>query len=77
MGQMAAMEDLARGMIDFESPDHQVRENMAVPEPRPELHGDLWRFRFPWIKTAVAAPVYNGDLSIVNRTERTFQLWPN
>ncbi|MGI8826791.1 MAG: hypothetical protein ACR2JC_14295 [Chloroflexota bacterium] len=49
----------------------------AVPEPRPALQSNRWRLRFPWVKTAVSAPTYDGQLLIANRTDLTWLVWHN
>lgn len=49
----------------------------AMPEPHPRLQPDRWRFHFPWVKTAVSAPIYNRELLIANRTDRTWLVWHN
>lgn len=46
-----------------------------VPETAPRLRPDRWRYRFPWVKTAVSAPIYDGQLIIANDTDFTWQIW--
>jgi hypothetical protein len=63
--------------IYVDSPLDGDRAPVATPEPHPYLQPDGWRFRFPWVKTAVSAPTYDGELLIANRTDATWLLWHN
>ena len=44
------------------------------PETAPRLQRQWWRFRFPWVKTAVGAPTEDDDLLIVNATDEAWML---
>jgi hypothetical protein len=46
----------------------------AVPQPAPRLFRHRWRFRFPWVKTAVGAPIDDEGLLIDNRTGDAWRL---
>jgi hypothetical protein len=46
-----------------------------VPETAPQRQPNRWRYRFPWVKTAVSAPIYDDELTIDNQTDFTWQLW--
>lgn len=50
-----------------------------TPKPSPGTKGkpqrNLWRFRFPWVKTAVSAPTDDDELRIENLTSRTWALY--
>lgn len=77
MAMMIAVEDECARTICVDPPlDHRARVD-PVPEPRPDLQPNRWRFRFPWVKTAVSAPSYNGEILIANRTYETWLLWHN
>lgn len=47
----------------------------AIPETAPQRQPNRWRYRFPWVKTAVGAPLYDDELLIDNRTPHAFALW--
>src|SRR5579875_2538087 len=46
----------------------------AVPETEPRLQPNRWRYRFPWVKTAVGAPLYDNVLLVINQTNRSWLL---
>ena len=72
-----AVEDDTARTIYVDPPFDDGSETSAVPEARPHLQPHRWRFHFPWVKTAVSAPTYNGELLIANRTNQTWLLWHN
>jgi hypothetical protein len=45
-----------------------------IPEPAPQLQRHWWRFRFPWTKTAVGAPLGDEQLLIDNQTPEVWTL---
>ncbi len=71
------LEHEAGRTIDVEPPFDDGPRTDAVPEPHPHLQPNRWRFHFPWVKTAVSAPTYNGEILIANRTDQTSLLWHN
>lgn len=63
--------------IYVDPPLDEGRGKVSMPRPWNRRQGRRWRLYFPWVKTAVSAPTYNGELLIVNRTEHTWLLWHN
>ncbi len=45
-----------------------------IPLPAPRLRRHWWHFHFPWIKTAVGAPMGDETLLIDNRTAESWRL---
>ena len=72
-----AVEDETARTIYVDPPFDDGPRTDAVPEPRSHLQPNRWRFHFPWVKTAVSAPTYNGELLIANRTDHTWLVWHN
>src|SRR5579884_1536277 len=72
-----AVESSTAGTIYVDPPVDDSHQSDAVPEPHPHLQPSRWQFRFPWVKTAVSAPSYNGELLIVNRTRQRWLVWHN
>lgn len=72
-----ALEDETTRTIYVDPPIDEGPPTKAVPGPEPHLQPNRWRFYFPWTKTAVSAPTYNGELLIANRTDQTWLVWHN
>jgi hypothetical protein len=72
-----ARQDETGRTIYVDAPWHDRPQVEAVPEPHPHLQPNRWRFHFPWVKTAVSAPTYNGELLLANRTDHTWLVWHN
>jgi len=52
-----------------------VRDSPTMsPRTSPKRWRNLWRFRFPWVKTAVSAPTDDEELLVENLTGRTWQV---
>jgi len=56
---------------------HPPPDHVLAPQPDPKLQPNRWRFYFPWTKTAVSAPTYNGEILLANRTRRVWMVWHN
>lgn len=69
-------DDIAR-TIYVEPPGEGASPADALPEVHPSRQPNRWRYHFPWVKTAVSAPTYDGEILIANRTGQTWLLWHN
>ena len=47
----------------------------AAPPTAPRLRRQWWRFRFPWVKTAIGAPTSDDELLIDNATDDAWSLY--
>jgi hypothetical protein len=64
-------------MSIFVQPPYDPDQHLPKPETEtePQRQEDLWRYRFPWIKTAISASPYNDSLAVENRTSHAWMLW--
>ena len=56
-------------------PPKTDRPPRSSPRTGTKPQRNLWRFRFPWVKTAVSAPTDDDELRIENLTTRTLTLY--
>lgn len=75
MGSAVMDEGIRTIYVDPRGSARDEKEARTKTSPAPQR--DRWRYRFPWVKTAVSAPTYNGEILIINRTDRTWLLWHN
>lgn len=61
-------------VVEYIGQDEDV-DGEPVTETEPERRLDRWRYRFPWVKTAVDAPIDGDRLLIDNQTDRAWKLW--
>jgi len=54
---------------------HAIVDPDAPPATRTRARRRWWRFRLPWVKTAVSAPTDDDELLIDNTTEREWVLY--
>lgn len=64
-------------MVSADPPFVEDTPRYPATAPAPKSQGTLWRFRFPWVKTAVGAPTYNNVLQVVNHTVDAWMVWHN
>ncbi|HZU13278.1 MAG TPA: hypothetical protein VFB58_10605 [Chloroflexota bacterium] len=69
--------DAPRRTVYVDPPFQEDQRGVAEPVSHPELRSTRWRWYFPWVKTAVSAPTYNGELLVANRTDEPWLLWHN